>query len=122
MVGTMITNNAVGHSPETHARATAAKIVIDPWPQDDPTGKKRRAASILREQAAAMLVWYHSKISLDNPFWGNNVMPALADFIALTKGTILESHYAQALVQDLIRFELAHEFGSQYQFLCANKP
>jgi hypothetical protein len=125
-VGTMITNNAVGHSPELHAATTAGKIVIDPFPQNDPTGSKRVAAGVLRENTRAFLVEFHRYVenNYKDPFikMDELINNAFKTFIELTHGTILQFHYADETVQDLIRFELLHEFGSQLEFLRSNRP
>jgi len=127
LVGTMITNHELGHSPATHAAATAAKIVIDPLLQNDSTGAKRAAAEVLRENTSAFLAEYHEHIdkyykTLLESDLDKLVESSLRSFLELTKGTILEFHYSNPQVQDLIRFELRHEFGSQLEFLRANKP
>lgn len=119
--GAMITNNAVGHPAEKHAHLTASKLVIDPLPKDDPSGEKRAAAIVLRVRAVGMLTRYHEIIaddaSVDIAALAN---AACDDFLKLTEGTILESHFHDPLVRDAIKRELETEFATQ-QYVCQQK-
>lgn len=127
--GVMVTNGPGGHPPWKHAEVTASKLVIDPLPENDPQGIKTEAAETLRYKTRLMLEAHHTKVKdhelgqlkklggarLAHPLEpeDQHVEDALREFLALTKGTVLESHYARKEVQDAARHELRHEFRTQ---------
>lgn len=127
--GVMITNNADHHPAWKHADVSAFKLIVDPRPESDPDGTKAEAARVLRHRVRAMLEAHHETVSQHEQTQlkalgaarhqaplqpeKQHLDAAVADVVALTKGTALEAHYARPEVQAAMREVLAHEFRTQ---------
>lgn len=127
--GVMITNGPGGHPAWKHAEVTTNKLVIDPLPTASGYAEKIEAAQLLRKQLRDVLEAHHETVRghelsmltqhgharLAHPLEPEeaHIQDALGAVLALTKGTVLEEHYARLEVQEAMREVLACEFRTQ---------
>jgi hypothetical protein len=127
--GVMITHGPGGHPSWLHAQVSADQLIIDPKPEAENYGAKANAAQLLRKQVRDALEAHHETVKqheLDRlkvhgmARHGHPLEPegvhldnAVAAIVALTKGTVLEPHYARPEVQQAMREVLAVHFRTQ---------
>lgn len=128
-IGVMITNGPGGHPSWKHAEVTAEQLVIDPKPEAENYAEKVEAAALLRHQLKTELEAHHEKVKHhelgklkehglarhDHPLEpeDEHLDDAIATVLRLTKGTILEAHYARPEVQEAMRHVIAIHFRTQ---------
>ncbi len=128
-LGMMTTQGTGGHPAWKHAEVTADKLVIDPEPSVADYAAKCEAAAHLRRKLRDALEKHHEdvkqhelaqlqansatriKAALEPE--SRHVDEAVATIQGLTKGTLLEEHYAKPEVVQAMREVLACEFRTQ---------
>ena len=127
--GVMITHGPGGHPSWKHAEIAAEQLIIDPEPPTENYGAKVEAAQLLRKQVRETLEPHHDRVKQhelgqlsthgaarhDHPLEPESAHldDAIASIVLLTKGTILEPHYARPEVQKAMRDVLAIHFRTQ---------
>jgi len=123
MTGTLITNNANFHPPETWAQATASRI-LDVG-QDVPADR-RIPAMALQAAIAGALVKHHAQVQTDEQaaldadpervLAGHDVVnyldPVVADIQALAVGTPFEAAFSGDDLVERMRAVLASDFAT----------